>query len=675
MLLRHAFLVACVLVPGTCPVLQAQGPADWAAYTDASSRWDMKELRDMEARFSSSASTAERAFGLLVSAKIDYRDQQLASCMKKLDSLLHYPQVIAPELEARAHRMKCIVNTDLRFLPEAVKEADLGLAATDSVKAPELYAELLVAKAEALAEIPDFKQAHPLLSTAFRLAETAGNERWMGAALVAMGNIQYRQENYLKAVESYRHAVEVVGDPSDHVTVHAISNLASASVMAGEYALAEHLLDSLLEVLGPRDPRVRLNCMATKGFIHARQKNFQKAIDQYNMALAVADSAGLEEEQAKILQHLSYTLWKTKEREQGMKMADRALELAERSKNVLLQSELHRRTGIWHHELGNNDQAYLHAIAHRALSDSLATARFNQQLAHAEILFDTERKEHQIAEQKQALELAAAVERRQNLQRLVLVLVVLAIGIIALLLWRSLRRRHVLAEQQRLLHVQEVNDLMRRNEINTMQAMLDGQEKERERTARDLHDRLGAMLSTVKMQMGVMEDKLGFLHGDQRSHYNKVLLLMDEAIDEVRRIAHGSNSAALSRFGLAKALEDLCDKVRVSGKLDVELTLFGLDERMGHTHEVVIYRIVQELISNVLKHAGAHEISVGVTREAGRFSVMVTDDGKGFDPGKAKRGIGLDNIRSRAASIGATIKIDSTPGHGTTVSVEGPVLE
>jgi signal transduction histidine kinase len=91
--------------------------------------------------------------------------------------------------------------------------------------------------------------------------------------------------------------------------------------------------------------------------------------------------------------------------------------------------------------------------------------------------------------------------------------------------------------------------------------------------------------------------------------------------------------------------------------------------------EIATYRIVQELVSNVLKHAKATELSIGVTRAPGRLSVVVSDNGVGFDPGYVSGGIGLSNVRSRATAIGATVQVDSTLGKGTTVSVECPVVE
>ena len=266
-------------------------------------------------------------------------------------------------------------------------------------------------------------------------------------------------------------------------------------------------------------------------------------------------------------------------------------------------------------------------------------------------------------------------QRRKRIQRDLSIVLSAALLVVAMLLWRGLRIRRRLAERERQVHRQEVDELMHQQEMKAINAMLEGQEKERDRVARDLHDRLGSMLSAIKMQVGSLEERVTEVRKDQQDQYGKVSSLLDEAVGEVRRISHDLVSTSLSRFGLERALQDLCDSIRVSGRLEVELTTFGLEQRLERSVEIVVYRIVQELVSNALKHARATEIGVSVTRQTGRLSVMVSDDGAGFDPSTVQAGMGLGNVQGRAASIGGTVRIDSALGRGTTVSVECPVLE
>ena len=223
------------------------------------------------------------------------------------------------------------------------------------------------------------------------------------------------------------------------------------------------------------------------------------------------------------------------------------------------------------------------------------------------------------------------------------------------------------------MHDQQVDQLLSQQEIKSINAMLEGQEKERDRMAMDLHDRLGGMLGGIKAQLGALEDRVEQVQHD--AQFKKVNRLLDETVGELRQISHDMAASTLSRFGLEKALNDLRDTIHISGRLSVEMKAFGLEQRLERSVEIAVYRIIQELVSNVLKHAKASELSIAVTRTPGRLSVMVTDNGIGFDIDTPKEGMGLENVRSRAAALGGKVQVDSTPGAGSTVSVECPVLE
>jgi two-component system, NarL family, sensor kinase len=157
-----------------------------------------------------------------------------------------------------------------------------------------------------------------------------------------------------------------------------------------------------------------------------------------------------------------------------------------------------------------------------------------------------------------------------------------ALVLVTVLLWRGLRVRKLLARKENMLHSQQVDQLMKEQEIEAINAMLEGQEKERERMARDLHDRLGSMLSAIKMQVGCPGKRCARgTRGPDRRSTSKVERLLDEAVGEVRRISHDMVAATLSRFGLAKALEDLCASVRVTGRLAVELPALRFGAPLG----------------------------------------------------------------------------------------------
>lgn len=186
-----------------------------------------------------------------------------------------------------------------------------------------------------------------------------------------------------------------------------------------------------------------------------------------------------------------------------------------------------------------------------------------------------------------------------------------------------------------------------------IQANMESQEQERARIASDLHDDVGANLSTVKLYVSHLQASK-----DQEvaTRLLKVTDMLDETIRSVRQISHHLIPADLEQFGLFRALENLCEKVDDAGDLSVTYQ-FGDTIPFRHEHQLHVYRIVQELINNTLKHASATRINLHITRENGQIILNYTDNGKGIQPTQegSKGGIGLKNIHSRAEIIGALV--------------------
>ncbi len=249
------------------------------------------------------------------------------------------------------------------------------------------------------------------------------------------------------------------------------------------------------------------------------------------------------------------------------------------------------------------------------------------------------------------------------------------LALMALFLYRSMRNRQRLARKEKELHDEQVEQLLSQQEIKSMNAMLEGQEQERERVSKELHDHVGHLLGTIKHQLGELEGQVAEVKSEHSVQYRKVTGLLDNAAGELRRISHDMAAATLNRFGLEKALKDLRDTLHINGRLQVELNTFGLERPLERGVEIAVYRIIQEAVSNVLKHAKATELTIGITHAPGRLSVVVSDNGIGFDTTVTSGGVGLANIRARAAALGAQVQIDSAPGKGTTVSVEWAVVE
>lgn len=246
-----------------------------------------------------------------------------------------------------------------------------------------------------------------------------------------------------------------------------------------------------------------------------------------------------------------------------------------------------------------------------------------------------------------------------------------------ILFLRSQIKKRKATEQLRLkeqeLHQQEIEEQLNKHELETVHTALESQEKERQRIAADLHDRLGSMLSTVKLQMDGLEDQIDGLSESNTAQFQHTGSLLDETITEVRKISHNMASGILMKFGLIPALENLGDNVEMTGKLNVETTLDELPERLPNQVELSLYRISQEVISNCLKHANATSLSISLHTRSDEIVLIIEDDGIGFDPEQNSDGLGLRNIASRVHKLQGTLNIDSVIGRGTITEVTIPL--
>jgi len=250
----------------------------------------------------------------------------------------------------------------------------------------------------------------------------------------------------------------------------------------------------------------------------------------------------------------------------------------------------------------------------------------------------------------------------------------LLLSIIAVLIYRSTKRKQRIAEQEKELEVQKTTTLLKEQEITTINAMIEGQEKERLRLAGDLHDNLGGTLAAVKMHIGNLQNNLEKSKNPQEL-LDKANTLISEAYKNVRSIAHERNSGVMAKEGLLPAVQKLAKKVAISGGLHIDVNDFGLEERLSNHLEITIFRIIQELITNVIKHAQASEVTISLTQHEDELNIVVEDNGKGFKVGKLedKDGMGLGSIERRVEHLEGTMLVDSTISKGTNVIIDIPI--
>ena len=207
------------------------------------------------------------------------------------------------------------------------------------------------------------------------------------------------------------------------------------------------------------------------------------------------------------------------------------------------------------------------------------------------------------------------------------------------------------------------------------QAIMEAEENERARIASDLHDGIGQMMSAANLNLSSLKTGLSFPDPQSEQDFDRIVSLVDESCRELRNVSHNIMPNALLKGGLASALRDFIHKID-HRTIKVNIYTDGLHERLDVNTETILYRIIQECVNNVIKHAKANSLDITVIRDDQEISVTVEDNGIGLDTqNQPDGGIGLKNIRSRVNYLRGTVEWDSAPGKGTVVAINIPTVQ
>lgn len=296
------------------------------------------------------------------------------------------------------------------------------------------------------------------------------------------------------------------------------------------------------------------------------------------------------------------------------------------------------------------DSAYFYYHLFAGLKDSIVNNETKMKIAGIQGQYDLAKKDQEIARQQQFRNIL--------------------IGGFILLLVSLL----FLYNRYRLMQKNKYQQELNRQQNELFNAIASAQEQERKRLAQDIHDSLGSLLSAAKLKMAELKVAKPELLYEEK--FLAGIGLLDEASSELRNISHNIMPATLSKLGLAAALKNLCDRISSYGGLQFTFLHHGFENRLDEQTEISIYRIILELINNVVKHASATKLTVQLIKFSDTINITIEDNGKGFDYKKAvteKHGLGLGSVLARIEYLKGKVHFDSGTGKGTTVILDIPL--
>lgn len=314
------------------------------------------------------------------------------------------------------------------------------------------------------------------------------------------------------------------------------------------------------------------------------------------------------------------------------------------------------------------EKAYFYSNKYNAVNDSLNNTKFKSEIVELEAKYKKAESEKKITMLQSLNDKATLMVYSNRLNSLLFAGLSFLLLVIVLFLWIFNKNQKKLSIQKEINLKQELSAFENRHKLSVSKALIQGEEMERKRIARDLHDGLGSMLSGLKIHLNLAKK-------ENTETVNGVDALLDNSIKELRNISQNLMPESLLELSLEHALRDLC-AANSNAVTKVEFQYLIKKSRLPKTSEIMIYRIIQELLNNALKYAKASQVLVSCSQNKDIFFITVEDNGIGFDvlDSKNKNGMGLKNIKNRVAFLNGKLEIDSKMNQGTSAYIELSVI-
>lgn len=507
------------------------------------------------------------------------------------------------------------------------------------------------------------------------LLERAGDSLTLALTYKDVGMVLMNYGQYDKALEYYNKTIRQFGnDIGFEELANCYSYAAQTLVFKEDYKNARVYLDKAAQILSRNTGSQEWILFYTvNGMWYYYQNKPEQALESYSQGLAMA------EKWKQLYPSLNLLMGKYK--------VYASVKDYGRAREILYQ--LHDKTAAFpisqnklrllkdlafiEEKTNHIPRAYQWLQQYSDLSDSLNEANGKVKISELETKYQAAKKEKEILTLQDKSRQQQLVLAHNRLTNYLLASGVVILLLLLLLVYLQYRNKKRLAQEQQLAHAQELKELEREQQLLVYNAMLKGQEQERNRVARDLHDGLGGMLAGVKLKLSAIAGNNEMQQTDMELY--KVISQLDNSVQELRRIARDMMPETLLQYGLEPALKDLCASLQTPG-LQPEFQGYGISKTIPAMEQVAIFRIVQELLTNAIRHAQAKHILVQCSQNGSVFFITVEDDGTGFNQAAGDGlGIGLGNVRNRVNYLRGKIDIQSVPGEGTTVNIEVNVHE
>lgn len=515
-----------------------------------------------------------------------------------------------------------------------------------------------------------------LLNQTIPLAQQLGDTLLMATSYQNLAVELMNQQQYDHAEKHYTRALSLLENASNanNDKLTAFINYARNSLYQDRLAQTRALLDSAASIakLIPSNIDIPLY-YSLEGAYWKKKGEFAKAIAFFDQGLSTSAQA-VAPYLTNFILYEKYELYKTMGDWPSAKATlQQVHEYVDKSPSLRDKQILYHSLAVTEGNMGNYKGAVQWYEKYKLITDSIMTANNSERILELEKKYQTSQKDRELLQLNNEKEKQQLIIQRNKILLTVLAVLALLLAVFAWTIRENYGQKKLLIEQEQKLLSEERKLMQQEERLKLFNAMVQGQERERNRIARDLHDGLGGMLASVKIKLSSLasnEGKLNMNKEHQKMELYPIIEQLDNSANELRRIARNMMPESLLYIGLAPALKDLCQSFDTPQRR-VKFESINLNKSYPQPFLIAIYRIVQELLTNAAKHGQADQVVVQCSEHENHFYLTVEDNGIGFDVHKQDgNGIGLSNVKTRVDLLSGTLEIESKKGRGTTFNIE-----
>ncbi len=510
-----------------------------------------------------------------------------------------------------------------------------------------------------------------LLNKSIPYARQAGDSIYLGKCFFDLGLTFKNMGQNGKAREYCNTAIEIlkkVNTPFDQIIVIYIT-AAEVSILLNETEEAKGHLGSAKNLLLPfPDSKYFIDYYASEGMYFNVKGFYNESLVSIEKGIALSKKLNIRYNELRLWLQKFYLYFNKKD---FLKAKQVLLYLIDQKEMTALSNnalQVYKGMAETYAGLGDMKIAYEWEKKYSILSDSIYKDRLKNTINELELKFNTAENQKKIAVLGNEKNKANLQSKTNRLLNWILGVTGFFLLITTILMWKYYTNIKKLALQKDVNHKQYIKDVQQQQQLQLTQTLLESEERERNRIARDLHDGLGGMLASVKINLS----RISFSNNETifTEELPKIINQLDNSVNELRRIARNMMPETLLNSGLEVALKDICESL-LSEKTTFDFQVFNIGKDISEAMQVAIYRIVQELVTNAIRHADASKIMVQCSQNEKVFYITIEDNGKGFNQAdKENNGIGLINVKNRVFYLNGQIEIVSSKGEGTTINIE-----